>query len=147
MGILMEIKGKKYLVVGLGVTGIATARFLLENGGRVTATDQRSREELPENVAELESGGAEIVAGHHDIDPFLSSTEVVLSPGVPFASPVVKAAEEAARPVISEVELAGRYIKTPIIAITGSNGKTTTATLTAQILKNCGKQVFFRGAT
>lgn len=141
----MEIKGKNYLVVGLGVTGIATAEFLLKNGARVTATDQRTREELPENVAELESRGVKIVAGCHDINSVLSSTEVVLSPGVPFSSPVVKAAEEAGRPVISEVELAGRYIKTPIIAITGSNGKTTTATLIAQILTNCGKKVFLGG--
>ncbi len=138
----MELKHKKILVVGLGKTGEQTAKFLLGKDAVVRVSDSSSIEKLGETAKELSKLGVEIEAGAHSDETFLWADTIVLSPGVPFSIPQVKKASSNGIEVISEVELASRFIDTPIIAITGSNGKTTTSTLIAKILERDGKKVF-----
>jgi UDP-N-acetylmuramoylalanine--D-glutamate ligase len=141
----MELEGKKVLVVGLGKTGRETIRFLLDKGAEVRASDKMNREEIGDRICELEDLGVEIEAGGHDIRSFLWADFIVLSPGVPFKEPVVAEALRSGKEVISEVELAYRFLKKPIIGVTGSNGKTTTVRLIAEILRAGGKSVFLGG--
>lgn len=138
----MELSGKKILVAGLGKTGIQTVRFLLKRGVDVRATDITPIDKLPKEVREFERMGVSIESGEHRVETFLWPDMVVLSPGVPFGLPPVKESIRRGIDVISEVELAWRFIKKPIIGITGSNGKTTTSTLIARILEASGKRVF-----
>jgi len=138
----MELSGRKILVVGLGRTGVETVRFLLKRGAVVTASDISPIEKLQKVVTELEGMGATIESGEHRLETFLWADMLVLSPGVPFGLPTVKEAINRGIEVISEIELASRFIKKPIIGITGSNGKTTTSTIIAQILEASGKSVF-----
>lgn len=138
----MELENRKMLVVGLGKTGQDTINFLLRKGADVRASDSSSIDKIKEVVAELESKGLRVEAGTHTDETFLWAETIVLSPGVPFGIPQVKKAITNGIEVISEVELARRFIDTPIIAITGSNGKTTTSSLIASILERNGKRVF-----
>lgn len=138
----MDLKDKKILVVGLGKTGQDTVKFLLNKGAEVRATDSSSIDKIKDIVIDLESQGVRVETGTHTEETFLWAETIVLSPGVPFSIPQVKKAIANGIEVISEVELAWRYIETPIIAITGSNGKTTTSTLIARILERNGKKVF-----
>ncbi|MEW6616304.1 MAG: UDP-N-acetylmuramoyl-L-alanine--D-glutamate ligase [Thermodesulfobacteriota bacterium] len=141
----MTIKDKKFLVVGLGKSGVACARFLRERGGVVTATDGKSIDDLGEDAQKLKDLGIRVDAGGHNIESFLECDLIVLSPGVPMSIEPVKEAKKRGIEVISEIELAYNFIKTPIVAITGSNGKTTTTTLVGQILKRADKEVFVGG--
>ena len=138
----MELKDQKILVVGLGKTGQDTIKFLLSKGAHVRASDSSSIDKIKDVVAELESKGVIVEVGTHTDETFLWAETIVLSPGVPFSIPQIKKAIAGGIEVISEVELAWRFIDTPIIAITGSNGKTTTSTLIARILERNGKRVF-----
>ncbi|MFA4909934.1 MAG: UDP-N-acetylmuramoyl-L-alanine--D-glutamate ligase [Desulfobacteria bacterium] len=141
----MTIKEKKFLVVGLGKSGVACARFLKDRGGVVTATDGKSIDDLGEAVQKLKDLGIKIEAGGHNIETFLDCDLIVLSPGVPMSIEPIREAKKRGIEVISEIELAYNFIKTPIVAITGSNGKTTTTTLVGQILKRAHKEVFVGG--
>lgn len=138
----MELSGKKVLVAGLGKTGIQTVRFLLKKGADVRATDITPIDELPEEVRGFERIGVRVESGEHRVETFLWPDMVVLSPGVPFGLLPVKEATRKGIVVMSEIELAWRFIKKPIIGITGSNGKSTTSTLMARILEASGKRVF-----
>ncbi|MFA9408338.1 MAG: UDP-N-acetylmuramoyl-L-alanine--D-glutamate ligase [Candidatus Dadabacteria bacterium] len=138
----MELKDRKILVVGLGKTGRHTLNFLLNKGAVLKLSDSSPIDRIEEIVKELQSKGVEVEAGTHTDETFLWAQTIVLSPGVPFSIPQVKKAIAQGIEVISEVELAWRFIDTPIIAITGSNGKTTTSTLIAGILERNGKRVF-----
>jgi len=138
----MELKDRKTLVVGLGKTGRDTVNFLLNKGAQVRVSDSSPISKIQAIVNELESRGVEVESGSHTDETFLWAETIVLSPGVPFGIPQVKKAMAEAIEVISELELAWRFIDTPIIAITGSNGKTTTSTLIARILERNGKRVF-----
>lgn len=138
----MELKDKKILVVGLGKTGRDTINFLLSKGAQVCASDSSPSDKIKEIITELESRGVRVEAGTHTGETFLWAEIIVVSPGVPFSVPQIKKAIANGIEVISEVELAWHFIDTPIIAITGSNGKTTTSTLIARILERNGKKVF-----
>jgi len=138
----MELKNRKILVVGLGKTGLDTIDFLLGQGADVRASDSSSPDKITETVAVLESKGVKVEVGAHTDGTFLWADTIVLSPGVPFSVPQIQEAMTEGIEVISEVELASRFITTPIIAITGSNGKTTTSTLIARILERNGRKVF-----
>ncbi len=141
----MELSGKNILVVGLGKTGIETVRFLLKKGAEVRASDLTPFEKLPEEAKEFQKRGVKIEAGEHRNETFLWADMIVLSPGVPFGLPPVKEALDRGIEIISELELAWRFINKPVIAITGSNGKTTTSSLIARILRASGKRVFLGG--
>jgi UDP-N-acetylmuramoylalanine--D-glutamate ligase len=138
----MELKDRKILVVGLGKTGLETIDFLLDRDADVRASDSSALESIKETVKNLESKGVQVEAGGHTNGTFLWADTIVLSPGVPFSVPQIQKAMTEGIEVISEVELAYRFITTPIIAVTGSNGKTTTSTLIARILERNGRKVF-----
>jgi len=141
----MELTDKNILVVGLARTGEAVARFLVDRGARVAVTDLRGAEELAGPLAKLQGLPVRYVLGRHDLADFAAADLVVVSPGVPMDSPYLLAAREAGRPVITEIELASRFITAPLAAITGTNGKTTTTTLTGEILRACGFATFVGG--
>lgn len=137
----MELKGKKVLVVGAGKTGKAITDFLVKNGAHVTLNDKGKK---PAAYHSLDPS-VETVWGGHPEDLFQGMDLLVLSPGVPLRlSPIRKAIKQGI-PVIGELELASEFIDLPIIAITGTNGKTTTTTLTGEILKNSGITTFVGG--
>ena len=141
----VELAGRRVLVVGLARTGTALAKFLLEKKASVTVTDQKGREELGDMAKGLEAQGCVTRFGCHAREDFLASELIVISPGVPFYLPQVKEAIQAGVEVISEVELASRFLRCPILAITGTNGKTTTVSLIGEMLREGGIDAFVGG--
>ena len=133
----MEIAGKKILVVGLGKSGLAAAEFLHARGAYVTANDAQPAEKIAV-AAQLQAQGIEIVAGSHPTALFENAELIVASPGVPLALECFQKAKAAGVPIISEIELAARFLRGRLIGITGSNGKTTTTTLLGEVLKQAG---------
>jgi len=137
----MDPKGKKVLVVGLARTGIATAKFLKAKGSLVTATEVKPKEEMGEAVQALKGMDISTEWGGHQTEAFLKQDIIVVSPGVDLSiEPIQKAVEYGVR-VISEIELAYHFIHVPIIAVTGTNGKTTTTLLVGEMLKEDGRKV------
>ena len=129
-----ELTDKHVLVAGLGVSGEAAARFLIEQGARVAATDSGDAARLRALKAELEQAGARVETGGHTA-AFLDGIEcVVVSPGVPPGALPVRLADERGIPVISEIEFAFRHCRARIAAITGTNGKTTVTQLVKELL-------------
>jgi UDP-N-acetylmuramoylalanine--D-glutamate ligase len=141
----MDIANKHIIVVGLGKSGVATAKFLLRRGARVTATDTAAASELGERVNELRELGAALELGPHRLALFETADAVVISPGVPHTLPPFEAARRRGVPVMGEVELACRFIGEPIIAVSGTNGKTTTTTLLGEMLRQSGIDAFVGG--
>jgi len=136
---MMDVKGKRVLVVGLGKSGVASALFLEKHGARVTASDARTEEQLPRDIPQLLDHGISVETGQHGERTFRDQDLIVISPGVPFDVPQLVHARALGIPVIGEVELAARYLKGRIVAITGSNGKTTTTALAGEIISAGGK--------
>lgn len=135
----MELRGKRVMVVGLGVSGLAAARFLAKEGARLLLTDRNSnldRASLPAGDIHL---GAEDASWLEGVDL------VVTSPGVPPTSPLLTCAVEKKIPLIGEIELASRFISAPIAAITGTNGKSTVTAMLGEMLKAAGMRVFVGG--
>lgn len=130
----MDVEGKKVLVIGAARSGIASARFLARRGAIVALNDRKPIEEWSEEALELHHEDVGLVPG--DLPSWLLDQVelVVVSPGVPSASIPLRYADRAGAEVIGEVELASRYLKGRIVAITGSNGKTTTTALTGALL-------------
>lgn len=143
--VIMELRGKKVLVIGMGRAGVAAAKLLEARGVRVTITDKRGREELKEAFRELEARGIRIETGGHPLDLLEDTELIVASPGVPPNIPLLERAEEKRISIMGELELASTFLKAPIIAVTGTNGKTTTTTLIGEILKKEGKRVAVAG--
>ena len=131
----MEYNGKKALVCGMARSGIAAAKLLNRLGARVTLQDMKKREEISADVLALEGEGIVLYTGANPDEIACAQDLIVLSPGIPCDLPFIAAADEAGIEVISEVELAYRLTPCPITAITGTNGKTTTTTLTGEIMK------------
>ncbi|HUL23894.1 MAG TPA: UDP-N-acetylmuramoyl-L-alanine--D-glutamate ligase [Thermodesulfobacteriota bacterium] len=137
----MDLKGRKVLVVGMARTGIATAKFLKAKGSLVTTTEAKPEEEMREATRELKGLDLSTEWGGHQAETFLKQDLVVVSPGVDLnIDPIQKAIRQGIR-VISEIELAYHFIHVPILAITGTNGKTTTTLLLGEMLKEDGKRV------
>jgi UDP-N-acetylmuramoylalanine--D-glutamate ligase len=141
----MALENKRVVVVGLGRSGVATARFLARHGARVTVTDRAPAETLTAGIDQLAGIDVHFKLGGHDAADVADADLVVLSPGVPHTMPVLEPAWAAGVPVIGEMELAAGWIEEPIIAVTGTNGKTTTTELVGAMLKNSGKTVFVGG--
>ena len=135
---MMELKGKKVLVVGLGKSGLAAALFLRRRGAQVTVSDIRSAEALAKDIPALLEEGIMVEAGGHGLLTFRRQDLIVVSPGVPLDTPELVQAKSFGRPVIGELELAARFLKGKTLAITGSNGKTTTTTLVGDMLQEAG---------
>ena len=137
----MDLKGKKVLVVGLARTGIATAKFLKAKGSLVTVTEVKPKEEMKEAVQALKGMDISTEWGGHQTETFLKQDIIVVSPGVDLnIEPIQKAIKQGVR-VVSEIELAYHFIHAPIIAVTGTNGKTTTTLLVGEMLKEDGRKV------
>lgn len=145
MGTSLNLENRKVLIVGLANTGLAVARFLKDRGAQVTATDLMTLEQLGDKARQALALGVSLQLGEHKVRDFLSCSLIVLSPGVPHTIKAVEAARDAGIPVIGELELACQHIDEPIIAITGTNGKTTTTNLVGQMLESSGFDVFVGG--
>jgi UDP-N-acetylmuramoylalanine--D-glutamate ligase len=135
---MIELKGKKVLVVGLGKSGLAAALFLRRKGAQVTVSDVRSAEALAKDIPALLEEGIMVEAGGHGLLTFRRQDLIVVSPGVPLDTPELVQAKGFGLTIIGEVELAARFLKGKMLAITGSNGKTTTTALAGEILKAGG---------
>ena len=141
----MDLKDKRVLVVGLGKSGVASALFLKERGARVTVSDTKSPDQLRDEIPVLLDHGITVETGGHGERTFRGQDLIVVSPGVPVdAAPLVQA-RAAGEPVIGEIELAAQNLPGEIVAITGSNGKTTTTTLAGEILAAGGFPVSVGG--
>jgi len=141
----MDVKGKRVLVVGMGKSGIASALFLADQGARVAVSDTKSQEELHHEIPQLLDRGIGVEAGYHGERTFQEQELIVISPGVPYDVPQLVQARQAGIPVIGEIELASRYLKGRIAAITGSNGKTTTTALAGEIVAAGGAPTLVGG--
>lgn len=133
----MLIAGQKVLVVGLARSGVAAAEFLARRGAQVVINDAKPENELVD-AGRLRAQGIEIVAGSHPPELFEKAELIVASPGVPLTLEGFRKAHGVGVPVIGEVELAARFLRGRVIGISGSNGKTTTTTLIASMLKDAG---------
>jgi len=138
--------GKRIAVIGAAATGRAAAPVLARQGARVTVYDDRSAEELGEAVTALRDF-AELSLGDPHYPGIEACDLVVPSPGVPADAPVLRAAVERGTPVLSEIEIAYRIARAPIVAVTGTNGKTTTVLMVAGILKAAGRETQVAGNT
>lgn len=140
----MELGGKKVVVAGLGASGLSAARLLAARGAEVTVSDSRAEGELAAQVAKLPSG-VRLEAGGNREATFAAADIIVLSPGVAPEIPAVQAAVRAGAEVIGEFELACRFTQTPIAAVSGTNGKTTTTKLLAHLMEGAGRRIFCGG--
>ena len=129
----MELKNKRVLVVGLGRSGLSAAMFLRDRGARVTVSDTRSAAALAKEIPALLEAGIMVESGGHGLLTFRRQDLIVVSPGVPLETPEVAQAKAFGTQVIGELELASRFLDGSVVAITGSNGKTTTTTLLGKI--------------
>lgn len=134
----MDLKNQRVLVVGLGKSGAAAARLLHSLGARVTVSDSKAQAELGKDIPALLELGVIVETGAHGERTFRDQDLIVVSPGVPVDAPQLQQARSLGLPVIGEVELAYRYLQGKVIAITGSNGKTTTTSLAGEILAKSG---------
>jgi UDP-N-acetylmuramoylalanine--D-glutamate ligase len=139
----VELGGKNVLVVGLGRSGIAAAQLCAARGARVTATDSRPAGALESALARLPRGVLRELGGHR-AGSFLRADLIVLSPGVP-ELPELAAARAAGIAITGEMELASRFISATLVAITGTNGKSTTTTLVGDMLRTTGRPTFVGG--
>ncbi len=139
----MELASKRILVVGLGRSGVGAADLCQRRGARVTATDRRDAKSLAGAVEKL-SGRVELQLGGHDVGSFTGADLIVLSPGVPEIEPI-KAARAAGVQVIGELELAYRQMEAPVVAITGTNGKSTTTSMLGAMMEASGRPTFTGG--
>jgi len=135
---MMDLKNKRVLVVGLGKSGLSAAMFLRGQGARVTVSDTRSAVALEKEIPALLEAGIMVESGGHGLLTFRRQDLIVISPGVPMDTPEVKQVVAFGLPVIGELELASRYLQGDVVAITGSNGKTTTTTLVGKIFADAG---------
>jgi UDP-N-acetylmuramoylalanine--D-glutamate ligase len=141
----MELKEKKVLVIGLARTGRECARFLLQQGAKVSISDLRNGAELRKEIASLAGLPLSYQLGGEEKSWLDCIDYVVPSPGVPMDNLLLRDAVARKIPVLSEIELAYRYFDAPLVAITGTNGKSTTTTLIGKMLEADGKKVFLGG--
>ncbi len=120
---------------------MAAAGFLQRRGARVVVSDMRAAVDLRAEMAELLEAGIAVETGGHRERSFLDADLIVVSPGVPADLPLLRRARAQATPVVGELELAAQLLRGMLVAITGANGKTTTTTLTGQLLAACGRRV------
>jgi UDP-N-acetylmuramoylalanine--D-glutamate ligase len=130
----MDLNGKRVLVVGLGKSGVASALFAKAHGSRVTVSDAKTEDQLRAEIPILLDHGIAVETGGHGERTFRGQDLIIVSPGVPVDAPMLVQARTLGETVIGEIELASQFLQGPIVAITGSNGKTTTTTLTGEIL-------------
>jgi len=141
----VELQNKRVLVVGLERTGLATALFCHGRGARVTASERREENAVGPAARRLREAGMALELGGHRLATFLEQDLIVPSPGVPLEIEPLAAARDRGIPIWSEIELASRFLRGRLVAITGSNGKTTTTLLAGHILREAGRKVLIGG--
>jgi UDP-N-acetylmuramoylalanine--D-glutamate ligase len=142
----MDLAGKKVVVLGLGKrTGVETAKFLSKKGVNVVVSDIKAAENLDEELQELSGCEIDFDLGGHSKKVVEETDMIVISPGVSSQIPILKEARALDIPIISEIELAYNFCSAPILAITGTNGKTTTTTLTGEIFSAVKDEVVVGG--
>lgn len=141
----MDLKTKHVVVVGLANSGLAAARFLLQKGAKVTITDKAPLSMCNDRAQKAKELGVALELGGHSRNTFEKADLIVVSPGVPHTIDPLQQARARGIEVIGEVELAGRFITAPVIAITGTNGKTTTTELLGHIMSCAGRSAFVGG--
>src|SRR5262245_22262771 len=139
---MMELKDKRVMVVGLSRTGVSLARFLLERGAQVTLSDHKSEAELSDALDQLKGLDVKFDLGGHSPKLFTEQDLIVLSPGVSPDLKIFDYARHHGVKVTGEMELAASYIQEPIIAVTGTNGKSTVSKLIEEMLTKSGKKVW-----
>jgi len=142
----LKLSGKKVVVVGLGISGLWTARYLAGHGADVMVSEVNAEGDLdPDMCREIRALGVELESGGHVRETFLNADLIIISPGVPHDMEPLRTARENGVHVMGELELASRLIDTPMIAITGTNGKSTVTESLGRILENAGFEVFTGG--
>ncbi len=135
---MIDLVGKRVVVVGLARSGEAACRLLLKQGATVIGTDRRGEREIGADLCSLEQDGVSLELGEHHLHSLLSADLVVVSPGIDLREPLFQRVREVGIPLIGEVELAYRCSEATFIGITGTNGKSTTTTLLGAMLKQAG---------
>lgn len=145
--VALVFKNKKILVVGLGKTGLSLITYILGQGAQVMISDSRESSEIEAILAPFLAKGVSLTweGGGHCKEFFLKAEMILVSPGIPLDLPALKAAREKDIPVWGEVEVFAQYSKSPVVAVTGTNGKTTTTALLNEILVRSGKHTYLGG--
>lgn len=141
----MELKDKNILVIGMALSGISAAKLCLEKKADVTVYDGKSKEQLIDSIKLFDGKEPRFVFGEFDYSILDNISLVIVSPGVPLDLPFMKKIFELGIPVWSEIELSYRFCDAPIVAITGTNGKTTTTTLVGEIMETYYNNTFVVG--
>ena len=136
-----DVTGRRFAVLGLARTGIGVARLLARRGAHVAALDLKPRHQLPTGIEELEGSGVRVVLGPHPVEELRGAEYIVISPGIPDLPPVAEA-EAAGVRVISEVEVGLWWLRAPVVAVTGTNGKSTVTTLIGEMSRRAGRPTF-----
>ena len=138
--------GIKVLVMGLGQTGLAAVKFFRKCGARVSVSESTPKSQINVKTLEiLKEQGIYLESGSHTVDFFQSADLIFVSPGIPLNLEPLVAAHSLSIPIVGEMAIVAQYIKTPVVAVTGTNGKTTVTTLLGELFKACGKKVFVGG--
>lgn len=140
-----DLKDKKILIVGLAKTGVSLARFLVKHGANVTVSDHKSKAELANFLEDIEDLGLNFDLGNHTPKVFLQQDLIILSPGISPQLKIFDYAKSNGVQVTGEFEFASSFVEEPIIAVTGTNGKTTTVSLISEMLQKSGKKVWVGG--
>ena len=140
----MQLNGRRAIVVGAGVSGLAAARLLMARGAAVDLYDDAPRERLRPEVAALEASGVRVLAGGAALEPARYDLAVI-SPGISAGAPPLLALAVAGVERLAELELAYRLLTAPVLAVTGTNGKTTTVELLGKMLADAGRSAFVGG--
>ncbi len=138
-------QGKRVLIVGMARSGIAAAQLLHKAGAVVTVNDSKSADAFGDKLDELKSLNLSFRLGEDGLDALENQDMLVISPGVPIDAPIVQKAEKMRIPVLGEMEMASRFISCDMVAVTGTNGKTTTVSLLGAIFKEAGKLCYVAG--
>ncbi|MBI2646046.1 MAG: UDP-N-acetylmuramoyl-L-alanine--D-glutamate ligase [Deltaproteobacteria bacterium] len=142
----MILKNKKVVIIGLARSGVAVAQFATQRGAKVTVTDLKTKAELQSYLKLLAPyKKIKYELGRHPLKTLLAADLFVVSPGVPLTNPLIEQAVKKNKKIMSEIEFAFQFITVPIIAVTGTNGKTTTTMMIGEMLKNAKKKVFVGG--
>lgn len=142
----MRFKNKKILIVGFGKSGRSAAEWLRLKGAEITISDRKSLSDLPrDQVLQMRELGIEFETGEHRPETFIQADLIVISPGVPLDIESLRAAREKGIPVMGEMQLALEHIDCPVIAVTGTNGKSTVTSLVGDMIAKSGAQVFVGG--
>ena len=142
---MIKLRGERVTVIGLGRSGLAAAKLLHDLGARVTVSENGENEEIKKRAGELTEKGIQMEIGGHSREVVSEAALIVTSPGVPLDAAPLQLAREKGIEVIGELELAARFCKGRTIAVTGTNGKSTTVTLIAEIFKANGRRALVAG--